>query len=78
MSNREEIILNVEGMTCSSCVRHVEGALRELEGIEAVEVKLKDGTVKVAHDASRATIDRIIEALSDAGYEAHTRSVERK
>jgi copper ion binding protein len=60
--------LTVEGMTCSSCVRHVESALRELEGIEDVEVKLKDGRVRVEYDPSRSTIGEMIQALDEAGY----------
>lgn len=68
MSNKKETILSVEGMTCSSCVRHVEHALSEIEGIEKVEVKLKDGKVRVEHDPSRSTIDEMIRALDEAGY----------
>ena len=69
MSNKETI-LSVEGMTCSSCIRHVEHALSELEGIEKVEVKLKDGKVRIEHDPSRPTIDEMIAALGEAGYES--------
>ena len=68
MTNKKETILSVEGMTCSSCIRHVESALRVLEGIENVEVKLKDGKVRVEHDPSRSTIDEMIRALGEAGY----------
>ena len=70
MSNKKETILSVEGMTCSSCIRHVESALAELEGTERVEVKLKDGKVRVEHDPSRATLDEMIRALGEAGYES--------
>ena len=70
MTNKKETMLDVDGMTCSSCMRHVEAALRELDGIDQVEVKLKDGKVRVAHDPSRATIDEMIQALGDAGYES--------
>lgn len=64
-----ETILAVDGMTCASCVRHVEGALRELDGVCAIEVKLKDGRVRVGHDR-RASIEEMIEALGEAGYES--------
>ncbi|MCA9590926.1 MAG: heavy-metal-associated domain-containing protein [Myxococcales bacterium] len=68
MSNKNEVVLSVEGMTCSSCVRHVESALRELDGIEAVEVTLKDGRVRVEHDPTRSTLAQMVEALGEAGY----------
>lgn len=73
MSNTEQITLIVTGMTCSSCVRHVEGALRGLDGIDKIEVQLKDGKVVVEHDPARATTDRMIEALSEAGYASSIR-----
>ena len=57
-------------MSCSSCVRHVETALRELEGIGSVDVKLKDGIVRVAHDPATATVEQMLRALEDAGYGA--------
>jgi copper chaperone len=72
--NTKEAILNVEGMTCSSCVRHVEGALRELEGVCAIEVTLKEGKVRVEHDPARATLEQMVEALGEAGYPAQARS----
>lgn len=68
--NTQETILNVDGMTCMSCVRHVEGALRTIDGIGAVEVKLRDGKVRVRHDEAKAPIARMIEALDEAGYES--------
>ena len=70
MSNKTETTLAVEGMTCSSCVRHVTAALRDLPGIGEVEVKLKDGKVRVAHDAEGASTDEMIAALGDAGYDS--------
>lgn len=70
MSTKKETILAVDGMTCSSCIRHVSAALRQLDGIAEVEVKLADGSVRVQHDADRATIDEMIAALGDAGYES--------
>jgi copper chaperone len=60
--------LNVKGMSCPSCVRHIQEAL-DIDGIERVEVKLREGKVLVEHqphiDASVLT-----GAIEDAGYEA--------
>lgn len=62
--------LEVDGMTCGSCVRHVEGALRTLRGVTKVTVELRDGLVRVEHDPSRSSIEQIIHALGAAGYPA--------
>lgn len=63
-------ILSVDGMTCSSCVRHVESALRRLEGIEKVEVNLEKGKVWVEHDPSRSTSADLVRTLRGSGYES--------
>lgn len=70
MSNKNEITLHVEGMTCSSCVRHVEGALRQLNGVDKIEVRLKERKVRVEHDPARSTIDQMLQALGEAGYDS--------
>lgn len=69
MSITKETILDVAGMTCCSCIRHVEGALREIEGISAIDVAINEGKVRVEHD-ERATIAQMIDALGEAGYES--------
>jgi copper chaperone CopZ len=63
-----EINLNVSGMTCGSCVKHVTNALKALDGVEDVSVDLATGKVKV----TRATVktDDLIAALIEDGYPA--------
>ncbi len=62
-----QTLLNVEGMTCPSCVRHVSAALEDLEGVTQVEVKLREGTVAVTH-AAGVKIVSLVTALREAGY----------
>ncbi len=69
MNEERETILNVTGMTCTSCVRHVDHALRELDGVSRVEVKLHEGKVLVQHDAAKVSIEAMIDALREEGYE---------
>ena len=68
--NNKEIVLEVMGMTCPSCVRHVNAALADLDGVGKVEVRLRDGKVVVQYDPERVQVSALIEALSEAGYES--------
>lgn len=68
----QNTILEVEGMTCPSCIRHVSSALTELDGVGKIDVKLREGIVQVAHDG-RATHADMIEALTNAGYVSKAR-----
>lgn len=74
MSNERDTTLDVQGMTCPSCVRHVSEALEELAGVTAVEVRLEEGTVVVRHDPEAASGDRLIGALRASGYESSPRA----
>ncbi len=59
----------VKGMTCGHCVRHVEEALKSIEGVKSVKVDLEgnSATVELAHEVKD---EKIKEAIEDAGYVA--------
>jgi copper chaperone CopZ len=63
-----EIKLDVSGMTCGSCVKHVTNALKPLDGVEDVSVDLATGKVKVTRATDKA--DDLIAALIEDGYPA--------
>ena len=69
-----ELTLDVQGMTCASCVAHVEGALNELDGITAATVNLGLGTAKVTYIPGVVSISTMKKAVQDVGYEAKERS----
>lgn len=66
--------LQVDGMSCASCVRHVNDALCDIEGVQKVDVKLREGTVIVTHDAKAPLTSSLIDALRDAGYESRLKA----
>ncbi len=65
----KETLLDVQGMSCASCVHHVGVALKELDGVSNVDVRLKEGKVLVRHEPA-TSVDSLIQALADAGYES--------
>lgn len=62
-------VLLVEGMSCRSCVHHVQTALNDLAGVRGVDVRLNEGKAIVEHDG-RPSVTAMIEALREAGYES--------
>ena len=65
--------LNVTGMTCMNCVRHVEKALQQVTGVEQVKVDLGAGTAEVQHAAS-ASLASLVAAVEEEGYEVAAQS----
>ena len=64
-----EKTINVTGMMCQNCVKHVTHALEALEGVSEVRVSLEEGNaVVVASDA--VSDDALVAAIAEAGYEA--------
>lgn len=65
---------DVTGMTCSSCVRHVEKAVEKQPGVKKVTVNLLKNSMVVDYDENKLNQAEIEHAVSDAGYGANLRS----
>ncbi len=62
---------DVTGMTCASCVAHVEKSVRKLEGVESVEVNLLTNSMIVNFNELQLNSTFIEKSVESAGYEAH-------
>lgn len=73
-------ILSVEGMTCSSCVGNVTKTLQRIPGVERVDVSLigHSASVQFRNNESESLSQRLVEAVEDAGYDAHLMGVQPK
>lgn len=60
--------INVTGMTCQNCVRHVSQALSALPGVRSVSVDLQAGNARLETDRD-IPAGELRAALDDAGYE---------
>ena len=69
-----EITLDVRGMTCASCVAHVEGALNELHGVQNAVVNLGLNTARVTYIPGLVSTTAMKRAVQEVGYEAQERS----
>ena len=65
---KKQLTLPIKGMTCASCVSHVEAALKEVEGVSLANVNLatEKATVELASDA--IDVGKLMYAVEDAGY----------
>jgi P-type Cu+ transporter len=66
---RKEVRLDLEGMTCASCVARIERKLNKLGGVEAsVNFATEQATV---HCDQSVAVDDLVSAVEAAGYHAH-------
>jgi Au+-exporting ATPase len=70
-----KVSLQVEGMTCASCVGRVETALKKVEGVQSASVNL---ATERADITLAKPIDRqvLIQAIERTGYDVPTSTVE--
>ena len=69
---------DIQGMTCSSCSAHVERAVKNLQGIQQVNVNLLSNNMIVEYDEKIINNEDIIKAVIDAGYGASIANNETK
>jgi Cu+-exporting ATPase len=62
--------LNIQGMTCASCVGRVERALKKDPNISQAQVNLATEKASVVFDSSALNAQDIISIIHNAGYEA--------
>jgi Cu+-exporting ATPase len=65
------VSIDIEGMTCASCVSRVEKALANIPGIEAATVNLATEQARIRlTEANPGISQHIIEVIQKAGYDA--------
>ncbi|KAL3027826.1 hypothetical protein AAZX31_03G078200 [Glycine max] len=62
--------VRIKGMACTSCSESVENALHIVEGVKKAIVGLALEEAKVHFDPNLTNVDKIIEAIDDAGFGA--------
>lgn len=63
--------LNLETLTCPSCMAKIEGATKSLNGVDAdsVQVLFNASKVKLDFDESVISVDEVASAIENLGYE---------
>ena len=67
--SEQTVILEVRGMTCGNCVRHVETALNSVPGVIEASVNLAARQATVTFVAGEADLADFKRAVAETGYE---------
>ena len=63
------ITLTVPDISCGHCKMSIEGAVSEMTGVGRVDVAIDARTVDLAFDDATVSLDAIIEAIEEQGYQ---------
>ena len=69
---QQELSLPVTGMSCASCVAHVEKALKDLPGVTNVLVNLATNKASLTYEPQRVDIPAMQHAIDGVGYQVPT------
>lgn len=67
---KEEVVLNIKGMTCGGCEGKVKAALSACEGVNDVNVSHKEGKAHLLVEEGKANNAVLIEAVKQVGFTA--------
>ena len=63
-----EVVIDITGMVCQSCVQNIEKNIKEYSGIVSVNVSLTNNNAIIVHKPLVISIDKICEAIDDLGF----------
>ncbi len=71
-TRENNVTLPVRGMTCASCVAHVEKALKGVEGVGEVNVNLATEKASLDFRTDAVKVGDLVSAVQETGYEVPT------
>lgn len=63
--------IQLETLSCPSCMQKIEGSLKALEGVvtDTIKVMFNSSKVKLDFDEDKVDVDQIENAITKMGYE---------
>jgi P-type Cu+ transporter len=65
-----ETTIAIEGMTCGACTSAVEGAFKQVAGVEDFNISLIAERAVIKHDPALLSTEKIAESIEDRGFGA--------
>uniref|UniRef100_A0A9L0QZZ9 Copper-transporting ATPase 1 n=1 Tax=Equus caballus TaxID=9796 RepID=A0A9L0QZZ9_HORSE len=66
----QETVINIDGMTCNSCVQSIEGVISKKAGVKSIRVSLANGNGTVEYDPLLTSPETLRKAIEDMGFDA--------
>jgi mercuric ion binding protein len=74
---QEKLVVRVDGLSCAYCAYSLEKALQKIDGVDKININLKEGTATLTLKEGVSIKDEVIEkTVKDSGFTP--RSVKRQ
>lgn len=67
----QQVVLNVEGMTCAACPKTVRTALEDVDGVYQAETSLEPPEAVVRFNPDQLSVEDLTRTTKNAGYPSH-------
>ncbi|MGE6489772.1 heavy metal translocating P-type ATPase [Paenisporosarcina sp. NPDC076898] len=74
---KEEVDLNIIGMTCAACSSRIEKGLNRMEGVQNASVNLALETGRISYDPSVLSSEDFIKKIQSFGYDANFKNEQK-
>lgn len=68
----DTLTLKLRGMSCASCARSIEEAIRSVPGVSECNVNFGAKQATLKYDPQKTNIEKIQDAVDAAGYSAYS------
>jgi len=75
-ASTKQVVLPIDGMTCASCVMHVEHGLKDTPGVQKAVVNLATERATVQFDPAQASLADLVFHVRDVGYDVLTDQID--
>ena len=66
----QQVLISIEGMTCNSCVKSIEGTVGDVPGVKSIKVSLEEKSGKIIFNPNLTGENALRDAVDDMGFEA--------
>ncbi|NWV92176.1 ATP7B ATPase, partial [Machaerirhynchus nigripectus] len=70
-SQEHNVVVNIVGMTCQSCVQSIEGRISKVKGILRIKVSLEQNNAVIKYLQSEISPEQICQEILDMGFDAN-------
>lgn len=76
MNSSDHIMISLPTMQCSTCKKNIETAVKKLDGIESINVVVKEKTAHINYDKSKTDLTKIESTITATGYDANDKKAD--